>query len=272
MKRWVLFSSLASLLFACSGPLEPMEPDQAVVRALRFVREDPSGVSMGMNLDGFVNNENNVHNCFKEDFLGPDGERGIDNELARLLPLVDIAGENAVESLVQGSIDEGRLLMIFEITDHGDSADLRVLRGMDIPLLGTDGRILAGQTLGLDPEPLLGAIDDVPLAGGVIETPPFRLRLPVVVFSQLYEIEMPKARLRFQLAEDGSIESGLIAGGIPVEQLLATLRTASMFAGDFEGLFDDVIRNAGDLDRAEDGSCTAMSAAVLFDAVRAFTF
>jgi hypothetical protein len=263
---------LFPLLFACSSePLQP-EPELAVLRELRFVREDPEGVSSGMNLDGFVSEVNDGRSCFKEDFTSPDGEPGIDNELARLLALVDVAGENAVESLVQGSINEGRLLMIIEVTPKGDTADVRVLRGADVPLLGADGLILSGQTLGLDAEPLLGQIEGVPLTDGSIVTEPFSLRLPVVVFSQLYEVQMPKANLRFTVAPDGSIERGLIAGGIPIEQLLTVLRTASMFAGDFEALFGDAIRESGDLDRDDAGACATLSAAVEFDAVQAFTF
>ncbi len=271
MRRLAVLTVLLSA--ACGSPAEPVVPTLAVVRALHFVREDPKGVSNGMNLDGFVSENNeDGRSCFKPDFVAPDGVPGIDNELARLLPLVDLAGENAVESLLQGSIDEGRLLMLVEITPHGDTADLRVLRGMDVPLLGTDGKILAGQTLGLDPDPILGELQDVPMVDGTLTADTFSLQLPVVVFSQLYQVVLPKAHMHFSMNPDGTIESGLIAGGIPVDDLVTIMNTAAEFGGDFDSIFGDALRSSGDLDRDADGNCTAMSAAVTFDAVQAFTF
>lgn len=271
MRRTIL---ITTLLAGCgSAEVAPISIDHSVVRSLTFNREDPKGVSEGMNLDGFVSASNDGRSCNKSDFVSPDGTPGIDNELAKMLPLIDIAGENALEGLVQGSIDEGRLLMMFEVTRMEDgTADVRVLRGMDMPLLGTDGRILEGQTLGLDPEPLLGEARGTPIEDGVLKTEPFQLRLPIQVFSQLYEVSMPRARVELQIGDDGVVESGLIAGGIPIEQLLTVLNTASEFAGDFEALFGDAIRDSGDLDRDDAGACTSMSAAVSFQAVQAFTF
>jgi hypothetical protein len=259
---------------ACGQPVpEVVSTDEAVITALHFIREDPAGVSRGLDLDGYQSDTNDGRSCFKADFVSPDGTPGIDNELARLLPLVDAAGENAVEALLQGAIDEGRALMITRLVRRDDGlADLMVLRGMDAPLLGADKRILEGQTLALDPEPLLGHHADLDLAGPTIRTEPFELRMPVVVFSQLYEVRMPSARLELQLGEDGNIRSGMIAGGIPIEQLLGFLETASRFAEDFTALFGGAIRDSGDLDRDATGACTAMSAVVTFDAVRAFTF
>lgn len=185
MRRLIL---VTALLAGCgSAEVEPISVNHSVVRALTFNREDPKGVAVGMNLDGFVSESNDGRSCNKSDFVSPDGVPGIDNELAKLLPLIDIAGENALEGLVQGSIDEGRLLMVFEVTRMEDgTADLRVLRGMDMPLLGTDGRILEGQTLSLHPEPLLGEIDGTLIQDGVLKTEPFELQLPSQVFSQLW--------------------------------------------------------------------------------------
>lgn len=105
-----------------------------------------------------------------------------------------------------------------------------------------------------------------------MKTEPFELQLPIQVFSQLYQVTMPKARVELQLGDDGVVASGLIAGGIPIEQLLTALDTASEFAGDFEALFGDAVRDSGDLDRDDAGKCAAMSAAVSFESVEAFTF
>lgn len=244
-----------------------------VVRTLAFGREGPEGVSVGMNLDGYASGDNDDRACRKVDFTGPAGEPGIDNELGRLLPLVDLAGENALQSLIQGAIDEGRLLVLLELIDHGDgTGELIAHRGLDRPLLGTDGLVLSGQTLALDPSPRLGRAAATISADGWVETERFELELPVIVFSLLYVVKMPRAVLRFHLAEDGTVRSGLIAGGIPVSQLIAILQQAGEFGGDFDGLFGDALRDSADLDRDATGHCQSTSVAVVFDAVPAFMF
>lgn len=267
--------SILLLLAACGSEVEaPIESRSTVLQTLSFAREEPEGVSMGLDLDGFQSGANDGRGCNKPDFLDPQGRPGVDNELGRLLPLVDLAGEGALEGLIQGAINEGQLLVILE-TQETEAGSLRVIarRGADAPLLGTDGRILAGQTLGVAADdPILGEGLATLGADGVYQSAPFRLRLPIIVFSLLYVVDLPSAILRFAYNSDGTISQGLIAGGIPVTQLITILQQASEFGGDFEGLFGDALRSSGDLERDPNGNCTATSMAVGFDAVPAFTF
>jgi hypothetical protein len=268
--------SLCALGAAACGAGEPALEEATVTvvaQTLEFAREAPRGVSAGFNLDGLVSGTNDGRTCNKEDFAGPAGEEGVDNELARLLPLIDLAGEGALQALVQDAVNEGRLLMFFEVFEgEAGQARLRVRRGTDVPLLGTDGFILPGQTLALDhSDPLLGE-GDATWAGGVLEAGPFPLAVPIVVFSQLYEVNLPQAHLRFEFDEEGNVRSGTVGGGIPVAELVQVLRTASNFGPEFEELFGDAVRDAGDLARAEDGSCAQMSAALTIQAVPAFVW
>ena len=274
MRRRLCIGALVLGSFACGGEaIDPQVVSTTVVRKLNFERERPGGVSQGFNLDGFVSGSNDGRSCFQEDFVGPDGEEGVDNQLATLLPLIDLAGEDAFQGLVQNAIDEGRLLMIMEVSEtEPGQHHLRVRRGDDVPLLGTDGAILAGQTLALDVEsPLLGETS-ASWTGESLEAGPFALRIPVVVFSQLYEVEMPSARLRFAYAEDGTVTGGLVGGGLPIPQLIQILDTAGNFGPEFEELFGDAVRESGDLVRDADGNCTGMSAAITLDAVPAFVW
>jgi hypothetical protein len=265
------------LLLAAIGcgqdPEAPAELQSVVVRSLEFAREDPKGVSRGLDLDGFVSAENDDRSCDKVDFVDPAGKPGIDNELGRIMPLVDLAGENALQGLIQGAINEGQLLVVFEVEKSANGMKVVVRRGMDSPILGTDGRILAGQTLALHPEdPFLGETTAREDDTGMLITEPFNLRLPVIVFSYLYVVEMPKAIVHFRIDENGDVDGGLIAGGIPVTQLIAVLTQASVFGGDFEGLFGEPLANSADLDRDPTGKCLSTSVAVGFDATSAFTF
>lgn len=273
MRRAVLILALGG--FACGGEAPPSEAiTTTVVRTLNFERESPSGVSRGFDLDGFVSESNDGRSCFQADFESPDGEPGIDNQLATLLPLIDLAGEGALQSLVQNAIDEGRLLMFFEVFEpEPGQYTLRVRRGDDVPLLGTDGAILSGQTLALhETEPLLGEVEAT-MQDGMLEAGPFALKVPVIVFSQLYEVEMPSARVRLEYDDEtGDITLGTVGGGLPIPQLVQILETAGNFGPEFEELFGDAVREAGDLARDANGDCTEMSAALTFDAVPAFVW
>lgn len=272
MRRSVFIPAL--LLAACGG--ESTESGgahtTAVVRTLELARESPNGVSPGFNLDGFVSESNDGRSCFQSDFTDPEGVVGIDNQLATLLPLIDLAGEDALEGLIQNAVNEGRLLMFFEVVEGDDGQfTLRVRRGDDVPLLGTDGKILSGQTLALDEaEPILGPSTPATVEGNLIEAGPFEVQIPVIVFSQLYEVRMPAAYARLTIDEETGVARGTVGGGIPMPQLIQILDTAGNFGPEFEELFGDAVRDAADLERDADGNCTQMSAVITFDAVPAF--
>lgn len=260
-------------LAACGG--EEMMPGplrSSVFKSLTFEREE-RGVSVGMNLDGYVSGSNDDRACNKEDFVAPTGDEGVDNQLATLLPLIDLVGENAVQEILQIAIDEGRLLLVTDVAIAEDgTATVDVLRGQDVPLLGTDGRILGGQTLAISDEAPLGQSVGALVDEDTLLTEPFTLRLPVVVFTQLYEVTLEEAVLRIELDEAGHVKSGLIAGGIPIAELVDVLETAANFGQDFADLFGEAVRESGDLARTKDGECLNMSASVSFEAVPTFKF
>ena len=268
---WTLLLSAA----ACGGEdLEaPVARTTQVVRVFEFARETPRGVSAGFDLDGLVSEDNDGRTCFKADFTAPDGTAGVDNELARLLPLIDLAGEDAVQGLIQNAVDEGRLLLFFEVTEHADGqVRLRMRRGDDVPLLGTDGRILSGQTLALHAEEPLLSEAEARFDGRVLEAGPFELPLPIIVFSQLYAVTLPEAYVRLELDADGEYGTGTLGGGIPVSQLVDVLDTASNFGPEFAELFGDAVRDSGDLARDDNGDCTQMSVAVSFETAVGFVW
>lgn len=266
---WTLVFGLA----ACGGTeVEPGPTRSSVFSVVSFERE-ADGVSAGMNLDGYVSTTNDDRACKKEDFLAPDGTEGVDNQLATLLPLIDLVGENAVEEILQIAVDEGRLLIVADLAIAEDgTATVDILRGQDVPLLGTDGRILGGQTLGLSDEPPLGSTEGAMVDADTLETAPFNLRFPVLVFTQLYEVTFEDAVVRFELDEAGHVKSGLMAGGVPIVELIDLLETAANFGQDFADLFGDAVRESGDLARASDGTCQNMSASISFEAVPTFKF
>jgi hypothetical protein len=129
----------------------PPETLLAAVNTLGFTRSESPGVAPGFNLDDRVSDTSDVRTCRKPDFTSPEGEPGIDNQLATLVPLFEVVGIGAVEGLVQNSIKEGGLLIMLEAGDVNDRVDdpeitLQLRLGQGTPLLGTDGLLLSGQT------------------------------------------------------------------------------------------------------------------------------
>ncbi len=245
------------LLAACGGETAPpsvVATETAVVHTLELVRESPRGVSLGFDLDD-AQSDGRDH---RRDLPGVEGHR---------------AGENAVQSLVQNAINEGRLLILFDVMSMDDgSLALTMRRGDDVPLLGTDNRVLAGQTLALHAEPSLSTTTALRRVGNQLEAGPFSLQIPILIFTQLYLISMPAGRVRFDLDADGRITGGVLGGGIPMPVLIQVLETASNFGPEFEELFGDAVRDAADLARDESGVCREMSAAVRFEAAPAFVY
>ena len=270
---------IAALLvqFACGADdgTAANDGETVVVQTLTFAREVEDGVVAGFDLDGITSMIADPRTCSKVDWTSPEGLSGVDNEFARILPVLDLVGEGALQGLVQNAVNEGRLLMMFEVErlDEG-RVRVRVRRGEDVPLLGTDGLILPGQTLALHSTASdLGAAEGT-VVDGRVQIGPFALNVPVVIFSQLYEVFLPEAYVQLELPTEaqGGLGHGVIGGGIPIEQLVTILQTASNFAQEFDQLFGDAVRESGDLVPDRSGLCTQTSVALTVDLVSAFVW
>lgn len=276
MRRGVVFCcALSSACMAEGIPLGPLPGEASVIHSLQFSRQITRGVSEGFDLDALATNRRQEDGCYHDDFRNSEGERGIDNNMAHLLPLIDLVAQAAVELLVQNAVNEGRLLVIIERVPLRDGGTvLQFRRGDDVPLIGSDGLLLADQTLSLHEQPLLGVSSPVVQIGNVVEAAGFDLRLPVVIFSTLYVLDLYDARIRFELRPDGSLAKGLLGGGVWTEQLLDVIRTADGQVDPSRSVENAVgpsLRGLADL-AVVDGDCTRISTTVQFDAVRAFVF
>lgn len=274
MKRLLVSLALFAQLACGSENLGPIVHSTSVMQTMALGREEPEGVAPGFDLDAAASDTRDSRSCNKADFVDSEGRRGIDNQLATFIPLLQLTGDGAVEGLVQTAINEGRLLMIFDVERKTDgSIKLVAYRGEDSPLLGTDNRILAGQTLALHAEqPVLGETENGFHENGVITAGPFDVSFPIVVFMILYELKLKNAYVRFTLTEDGYLENGVLGGAATMEQLMDFLRTADARAGgDFVSLIGPGLMDSADLDKV-DGKCTSMSLGVTFQGAPAFMF
>ncbi len=263
----------AALLSAC-GEEALVERDTSIVQRLGLARELEPGVSVGFDLDAYVSDSLDSRSCNKEDFVDPGGVRGIDNQIARLMPLVDLAGQGAVDALVQAAIGEGRLLMFVSVERRPDSDTVDVLfeRGEGQPLVGGDGLLLEGQTLARHTVPDLGHTVATPQPDGTLFMGPFALQLPIVVFNFFFEFSIPDAYARLTPRPEGGYDA-VLGGSATVDQILGIVRTADSGGTKLQGLLGDGIRDVADLQRDRTtGSCTAMSLAATFRTVPAFQF
>ena len=274
MRRVHLVFALGLAGVACGGA-ESQEIVSTSVSAVRTfdVPKVDGNVAPGFDLDGLTSDLSDGRTCYHADLTSPDGAVGIDNQLATLIPFFDVEGEGAFGALIQQAINDGRLLLLFELAKRADDThELRIYRGDDKPLLGTDGLLLADQTLAAQAgEPLVRA-EIGAIAGKTIEIGPVDLSIPVVVFDGTYDMHMPEGRVRMQLDDEGNIVGGVLGGGIPMESLNKMLAQAAVRLPSFVSVLRSTVEEATDMALKSDGSCDQMSAAIVFDSVSAYKF
>ncbi len=268
--------TIFGLGMGCSGDetVQMQTTYTGVMQQLRFAGEEPKGIAFGFNLDGYVSTERDDRACSVPDFASPNGEEGIDNQLATLLPIIDLAAEGALQALLQTSVNEGRLLIFIELNETVEGGyHVRLRRGEDTPLLGTDGYILPSQTMALHIESELGETSKVTREGNVFTAGPFNFLLPAQVFEVLYIVNLRNAMIRFEVTDEGFIKGGVAGGGIELPELFKILSVADQRVGpnnSLEKLLGDAVREFADLERGPDGKCNQISVSMQFEGVPAY--
>ena len=256
---------------------EPGSPPPQVmaIDTLSFTREGPTGIAPGFDLDGQNSPEGDEASCGKGDFTSPEGVEGIDNQLAMLTPLFDLVGLGAVEDLVQRAIEDGGLLIMFELDGVDDlENDPEVTFSLNIgsgtPLLGTDGLLLSGQTFNESDEQPPAFFPNARIENGVLHAGPGDTRLPIVVFGVSYELNVKGGFIRAELTYDGGLVDGVMGGAIPMDDLWAIAVIADQEAGGVMEAVTLILEGIPDMQKDAEGECQAMSAALEFTAVSAF--
>lgn len=233
--------------------------------------------AVGFNLDGKVSDASDTTSCGKPDLISPtDGETGIDNQLSTIIPLMQLVGLGAFQTLVQTAIEEGGLLIMFQLDgvdswDSDDEVTITMRVGQGVPLLGTNGRLLSGQTFHEKPdfEPLStkGRVDQ-----GVVTAKGFNTVVPVVVFGVPYELSMKDARFRATITADGGLIDGLLGGAVPMADIIAIAEKGNQNDGSILAAVESLVGGLADLMPNSAGECTAISAAIQITGVSAFMY
>jgi len=264
-------------------PQDALEPEVVgpesrltVTDLITFTREESPGVAAGFNLDDETTEPGSDDSCGHGDMTSPEGETGIDNQLALITPLFDQVGLGAIEGFVQAAVEAGGLLIMWQVDGIDDALNdeevtVRLRFGSGAPLLGTDGLLLSGQTFHLNPDTpdteVPGYIED-----GVVYTETFDADLPIVVFEVGYQLEMREARMKGTLTYDGGLENAVMGGRVPFENLMEIAVRADIEAGGILDAVELILPDMLDMGQDESGNCTQLSAALTFSAVSAFLY
>lgn len=243
----------------------------SIMTQFTFARQRPMGVSAGFDLDGRVTPAGDTMSCGRPDFTDPDGVAGIDNQFAEVIAVIDQLTTNAVDPLVQAAINNGQILMGV-VLEHVDDTQndpcvelvLQSVQGQ--ATVGSDGFLDRGQTFDAIPGNAPSRTH-ASIRNGVVEAGPFELALPVTVLDARFTLNLHNAHVRLTLGKDRAM-TGLIGGGISVEEMSATVGTLTIPSGQMSA-FRGIIRNVADLNRVGT-RCEQFSAAMTFQARGAF--
>ncbi len=239
-----------------------------VVAELAFAVEDADGFTPGFNLDDDAAGRGGAAGCGRADFVSPEGVEGIDNQLATLWPLLAQTTGAAVDGLIQGAINEGKLLITMAVGDEADGPTTFAVGTLaGVPLLGTDGLILPDQTFG--PDPLSTPVwSEGRWQAGRFEGGGLDVVLPIDILDFQLAMRVSDARFAFRRLPDGSLE-GLFGGGVQVAEFMAALDDAAVPLN-LRDLLRTLMTQRADLSPDADGTCRALSTALVFRAVPAY--
>ena len=233
------------------------------------------GTVPGFNIDGMVSTVDDEAGCFIEDFTSPDGEMGIDNQLATLAPTLEAALSTNLQETIDGAIADGDIIILMTVNDldtvDDDSVTLDLALGA-VPEGGTielDGTALAaGQTF--DPGTTYVTAAPANVEDGVLTVTVSELPLAIPIDATTTAmLTIRDASVRATVAGDPSpaLNDGLIGGSLNIEELIATVQEIepSLPPDTIRGVLEPV----ADLVPDADGICQNVSVGITFRGVEA---
>jgi hypothetical protein len=227
-------------------------------------------ISYGINLDGKVG---------PHDFTGPDGEKGVDNQLWRAVGSYKQNQELNDPAVQEKLLLSARAPMLIEVSGIDDPRNdpdvtVRVLTGADALVRDGSGKPLARASFTLDPDPSLVNVTHGHIVNGELTTDPVDLRF--VFREQIIDNTrlVRGAVIRATFKSDGSLEGGIF-GYTTLTSYYDMIEHMTQDGADNVGISCAAIRLA--IDRFADGfrdprtgHFTAISSAMKFHAVPAF--
>jgi hypothetical protein len=255
----------------CWSPQSVVDPPMRTVRG-RY--------SYGMNLDGNDDGAATANTCAHENFVGPGGARGIDNQLYRLMGCVyGYRDKGYLEHHANRERqDESKGIILIDVAgvdDPRNDAAVEVTFYLSATTLHFDakGRIVPFSTY----EPVPGRYGDKVkgrIVDGVLETDPADVTLPIYGNDAATDMVFRGLRLRLRIDADGNRATGLWAGYHPVDSFWDHIQKVqhNVPVGQYDcpALYAAAHKLADGYPDPKTGQCTALSSAFQFDAVAAF--
>lgn len=282
---WCAGLPLAFVLVACVEPAAEEQgtcaltdaPELIVARSIKIGIADDAGVSVGFDLDGETTAEDSTSGCGIGDYVSASGTPGIDNAFSRIVPTLNAteAKVETIEGLVQDTIDNGELLIAFEVGGVDDwGADscvaVEVAQAEGDAMLGTDGRLLDGQTFDREADAPTAAVDNAQIADSVLRGDNLSIDLPVQVLNAALTLPLRSGKL--EITPDGDdLYQGVLAGAISAAYLLEVASTENVDPV-VADLLGTVVGINADLPDEAGNSCAAMSMTLTFEGVGAYYY
>ncbi len=240
-----------------------------VVREIVFTSVE-DGVVPGFDLDGHTTAPGDDEGCGKPDLTAPDGTPGVDNQLGNLWPALAPLIGTQLEGLLQGAINEGRVLIMVELAElddlHNDeSVTVNIYRGLADPELGTLGRLSPNQTYDLDYGSPISTVENVEIVEGRLYAGPVVVSIPIDILDVQTVLVVEGAYFDLVIDDNGMM-SGVLGGAFSVDSLLDALFDSGARAE--AQLIEPLMRNNVDMSIGSD--CGHLSVAIEVDGTKAY--
>ncbi len=261
---------------AAGGPTcdDPGATVTYVMRQISFARSE-GGVAWGFNLDDSVSEIGDPNGCGKQDLTDPEGQPGIDNAFAGLLPTLEQTEAAAVSGLLQASVTSGELLIAMELQgvddlQNDDCVAINFGAATGTPLLGTDGLILPGQTFSRELDEDSARVEGARIEDGRLIFGADEFGIQIQILDAKLDLGLYKGQVHVDIDPDGGGATGFFGGAFSIDYMTNELGMYAIDAA-LKDLLNQALPIAADM-KGESGTCDHLSVALEYEAVPAFFF
>lgn len=211
--------------------------------------------------------------CPSSGLTNPVTNTPVDNQVANVLPVLESYVGSALPTYIQTAVNDGGLYLVYEIV--GDPAsdktvDLVLHQGKGMPILGTDGYLLADQTVEIESAPPLGICKGATISDGTLSCGPFTLMINIGVFQNVYALTFLETQMTMTLPTDGSDSQIVMGGAVTVANIQAIAAEAGGAAGDLGPVVDNVVPSLADVLDPVTHACDRISGVLMITARSVF--